>query len=344
MQPGIFQKARFLIVDDEPQNISVLTQMLQQWEANNVISTTDPYDTVAMFQAFAPDVVLLDLMMPGLDGFAVMEQLHPLIAPDDFLPILVLTADTSDQSKRRALALGAADFLTKPFDAIELSLRLHNLLSRRLLHRRLQDQNYSLDQQVQERTRQLAQAEIDTVECLAMAAEYRDDDTGQHAQRVGHTAAQIADALELGEAQTTLIWRAAPLHDVGKIGIPDHILRKPGKLTPEEFDVIKTHSSIGAAILVRHRTTLLQLAADIALTHHERWDGQGYPQGLVGAEIPIAGRIVTVADVFDALTHERPYKKAWPLEQAIAEIQQQGGKQFDPAVIAAFSTVAQSKG
>lgn len=341
MQLPVFQQARFLIVDDEPQNVSVLTQMLQQWDASHIMSTTDPHETLSLFRSFQPDIVLLDLMMPGLDGFAVMEQLKPLIALEDFLPIVILTADTSGQARRRALIMGAADFLTKPFDAIELSLRLSNLLARRLLHRRLQDQNQVLDRQVRERTQQLIQAEIDTVECLAVAAEYRDDNTGQHTQRVGHSAARLAGALGLDEPEIVLLGRAAPLHDVGKIGIPDHILLKPDKLTAAEFTEIKAHAAIGHAILARHHTPLLQQAASIALTHHERWDGQGYPQGLVGADIPLAGRIVAVADVFDALAHQRPYKKAWLVEAALAEIQHQSGAQFDPAVVAAFLNLPQ---
>jgi len=341
MQHRVFQSARFLIVDDELMNIKVLAQMLKQWDATNIVSTTEPHEAVSLFHAFQPDVLLLDLMMPGMDGFAVMEQLKPFIAPDDFLPILILTADNSERAKRRALELGAADFLTKPFDGMELSLRLQNLLTRRLLHRRLQDQNHSLDQQVQERTQQLAQAESDTIECLALAGEYRDDDTGHHTQRVGNMAARLAAALGLDEQEITLLKRAAPLHDVGKIGIPDRILLKPDKLTSEEFAVVKTHSKIGATIMLRHHTSLLQHAANIALTHHERWDGRGYPQGLAGEEIPLAGRIVAVADVFDALTHERPYKKAWPVADAVAEIQQQSSAQFDPAVVAAFSTLVQ---
>ena len=335
-QSTIFQNARFLIVDDEPQNISILTQMLQEWQATNIVSTTDPHETCWLLQSFQPDIILLDLMMPHLNGFDVMEQLQPLIAADDFLPILVLTADTTDQAKRRALRVGAADFLTKPFDAVELSLRIHNLVSRRVLHRRLSAQNQDLDCQVQERTEQLAQAEIDTATCLATAAEYRDDDTGQHTQRVGDMASQLARALGWDETEIELLRRAAPLHDVGKIGIPDHILLKPDKLTPTEFEVIRTHTTIGAAILSQHHTHLLQLAATIALTHHERWDGKGYPRGLAGEEIPLSGRLVAVADVFDALTHERPYKKAWSREDAIAEILKQSGTQFDPAVVCAF--------
>lgn len=336
MQPTLFQSSRFLIVDDEPLNIDVLTQILHRWQATNIVSTTVPDETIPLFQAFQPDVLLLDLMMPGMNGFEVMEKLKPHLDPDDFLPVLILTADTTDEAKRGALTRGVSDFLTKPFDAEELLLRIHNVLERRVLHRHLKSRNRILDEQVQVRTQQLAQAEIDTAICLATAAEYRDDDTGQHTQRVGDTAATLAALLGCGEKQVELMRRAAPLHDVGKIGIPDAILLKPGKLTEEEFAFMKTHTTIGAAILSQHHTDLLQLAAEIALTHHERWDGSGYPGRLSGSDIPLVGRIVAVADVFDALTNERPYKAAWPVEQALAEIKAQSGKQFDPQVVETF--------
>jgi putative two-component system response regulator len=336
MHNEFFQEARFLIVDDEPANVSVLTRMLKEWDVTHIDSTTDPAAAAAHLISFCPDVILLDWLMPEMDGLEVMKQIQPLISPDDLLPILILTADTSAQAKRHALELGAADFLTKPFDAVELSLRLHNLLSRRSLHRSLRQQNQVLDQKVQERTEQLEQAEIDTIECLARAAEYRDDDTGQHTLRVGHLASLIALRLGLDEKQATLIQRAAPLHDVGKIGIADNILLKPGKLSPGEFEVMKTHAVIGSSILAEHHTPLLKLATDIALTHHERWDGHGYPNRLCSEAIPIQGRIVAVADVFDALTHERPYKHAWIVEEAIEEISRQSGHQFDPDVVRVF--------
>lgn len=336
MHNEFFQEARFLIVDDEPANVSVLTRMLKEWDVTHIDSTTDPAAAAAHLASFNPDVILLDWLMPEMDGLEVMKQLQPLISPDDLLPILILTADTSAQAKRHALELGAADFLTKPFDAVELSLRLHNLLSRRSLHRSLREQNQILDQKVQERTEQLEQAEINTIGCLARAAEYRDDDTGHHTLRVGHLASLIALGLGLNEKQATLIQRAAPLHDVGKIGIADSILLKPGKLSPEEFEVMKTHAVIGSSILAQHHTPLLRLATDIALTHHERWNGQGYPHGLSSEAIPIEGRIVAVADVFDALTHERPYKHAWPVGEAIEEIARQSGHQFDPDVVRVF--------
>jgi len=336
MQSTVIQKSRFLIVDDEPQNVNLLEQMLRQWDATNIVSTTDSCETVSLFHAFQPDIILLDLMMPRMDGYEVLETIQGLLPPEEFLPILVLTADNTDAAKRRALGLGAADFLTKPFDATELFLRIQNLLSRRSLQRSILTQNEILDQQVRERTSQLERAEIEAAECLAIAGEYRDDETGDHTRRVGNLSARLARQMGLDDAAVALIGRAAPLHDVGKIGIPDGILLKPEKLTAEEFAVMETHTSIGGAILGRHHTPLLQLAATIARTHHERWNGWGYPDGLSGDEIPLPGRIVAVADVFDALTHDRPYKKAWPIDDAVTEIVRQSGSQFDPSVVAAF--------
>jgi len=332
--------ARFLIVDDEAANIGVLEQMLEHWGCLNVVSTTDPREALALYSGFSPDIILLDLMMPHLDGFAVMEQLRPLLPVASYLPILVLTADTSIPTKRRALAAGATDFLTKPFDGVELSLRIRTLLRTRFLQVQLAEQNSLLETKVQQRTQDLAQAEIDAVECLALAAEFRDDDTGHHTQRVGHTAALLANHLGLDAARVALIRRAAPLHDVGKIGIPDGVLLKSGRLTDDEFAVMRRHAEIGAHILVRHHSPLFQLAARIALIHHERWDGTGYPHGLAGADIPMEGRLVALADVFDALTHARPYKPAWPAGHALLEIERQSGRQFDPALVAVFLELA----
>ncbi|HEY0074044.1 MAG TPA: HD domain-containing phosphohydrolase [Abditibacteriaceae bacterium] len=340
MEQTNIKDARFLIVDDELANVRVLERMLEGWGCLNVTGTTNPYEAPTLFGAFQPDLVLLDVMMPGLDGFGVMQQLQPLIPDGDYLPILMLTADTAEPTKHKALAVGAKDFLTKPFHMAELSLRISNLIETRLLHLQIKEQNRNLEEKVRERTTALAQSEIETVECLALAAEFRDDDTGQHTQRVGHTSALLAKCLGLPNDHMKLIRRAAQLHDVGKIGIADSILLKPGKLTPEEFSIMKEHAVIGAHILERNHTPLLQLASRIALTHHERWDGSGYPHRFSGEEIPLAGRIVAVADVFDALTHDRPYKKAWPVAEATAEIEAQSGRQFDERIVKAFLTLS----
>lgn len=334
---------RFLIVDDELPNILVLQGMLEHWGCAAIASTTDPREALTLYQTFQPDIILLDLMMPHLDGFAVMAQIRAATSPDEYLPILVLTADMATETRHQALAAGAKDFLSKPFDSIELSLRIRLLAETRMLHMRMREQNRSLEERVQERTLMLTQAEVEAVECLALAAEFRDDDTGQHCQRVSQLTALLATGLGIDPGQVSLLRRAAPLHDVGKIGIPDHILLKPGKLTSDEFTLMKQHTTIGAQILSRHHTPTMQVAATIALAHHERWDGSGYPHGLVGVQIPLAGRLVGIVDVFDALTHERPYKQAWTVGAALAEIGRGVGRQFDPDVAAAFIALIEAQ-
>lgn len=338
MQANLLTTSRILIVDDQPSNVMLLEGILQEEDFTSYRSITDSREALPVFLEYLPDLILLDLQMPYLDGFEVMKQLQACIAPGDFLPILVLTADITPTAKRRALAEGALDFLTKPFDATEVLLRIRNLLQTRSLHLQLQGQNQLLDQKVRERTAELEATQIEILERLALAAEYRDDDTGEHTKRVGKTAAQIAEALGWSTGEVELIRRAASLHDVGKIAISDLILLKPGKLTPGEFEQMKAHTRLGAQMLSGGRFPLLQLAEQIALTHHERWDGTGY-LGLHEADIPMAGRIVTVADVFDALISERPYKQAWPILEAIEEIKRQSGRQFDPHVVEAFLKV-----
>jgi putative two-component system response regulator len=335
MREDDLKGARILIVDDDRCNVELLESLLALSGYRHCTSTTEPRQVLPLFTELQPDLILLDLMMPHLDGFAVMRQLGPRIPEDAYLPILVLTADATPEATRRALAAGAKDFLIKPFDRTEVLLRIRNLLETRWLHLELRSQNRLLADRVKERTRELEAERVETLERLALAAEFRDDDTGQHTKRVGRISALLARALGLPEAHVERIRHAAPLHDIGKIGIPDQILLKPGQLTPEEFEIIKTHTTIGAKILLGSRSPLLQMAEEIALTHHERWDGGGYA-GLAGEAIPLAGRIVALADVFDALTHDRPYKRAWPVEEALAWIAGQRGRQFDPAVVEAF--------
>jgi putative two-component system response regulator len=263
--------------------------------------------------------------MPVLDGFAVMRLLDRWMHGSTPVPIVVLTADITDETKHQALRLGARDFLTKPFDPEEVRLRVSNQLEMRQLQLRQKTHGDDLEERVHQRTHELELARLDLMRRLALAAEYRD----------GYTAGLLAEGLGLPAAMVERIRLAAPLHDIGKIAITDAILLKPDKLTAEEFDTIKSHTLIGARILGGSRSQLLRTAAEIALTHHERWDGRGYPRGLAGEQIPLPGRIVAVADVFDALTHERPYKPAWPLQEAVAEIPSQAG-QFDPDVVGAF--------
>lgn len=328
---------RILAVDDEESNLLLLCRILEGAGYTRVIGTTDPARVPALFLETKPDLVLLDLHMPELDGFELMERLSPLTGERPRVPFLVLTADVTEETKRRALSMGARDFLTKPVDRIELLLRVRNLLEVQQLQGRLSMHNERLEYEVAERTRELEHARLEILDRLARAVEYRDDDTQEHARRIGRTCALVALDLGLPAPEVELIRRAAPLHDVGKIGVPDAVLLKPGKLTDDEFELVKTHTTIGAQILSGSQSPLLRLAERIALTHHERWDGNGYPFALGAEQIPLAGRLVAVADVFDALTHARPYKQAWPVERAVDEIVAQAGRQFDPGLMDAFS-------
>ena len=341
--------SRILIVDDEPVNLLLLERTLKRAGYSRLVSTLDSLQVASLCQYEPPDMVLLDLMMPKRDGFEILNDLAPLRNQYN-LPVLVLTADSTSNTRCRALASGAKDFLTKPLNGTEVLLRVHNLLETTHLQRRLSQQNSQLEMRVRERTAELekaneilerSQAElksarIEVLERLAQAAEFRDDDTGRHTQRVGETAARIAEELGWKPARIELLRLAAPLHDVGKIGIPDSILLKTGKLTEEEFSIVKQHTTIGAQLLKEGRSALIHIAQSIALNHHERFDGKGYPRQLVGESIPLEGRIVAVADVFDALTHERPYKAAWSVEEARAEIEKGAGTQFDPHIVQAF--------
>ena len=337
MMPRTFRNARILIVDDEEANVDVLRRTLAHAGFTRIESTSDSREAAPLYVQHRPDLILLDLHMPHLDGLAVMDQLNE-IAEASYLPILILSADLMPEARREALSRGAKDFVNKPFQQDELLLRIRTLLETRFLYIQIQSQNQLLEAKVRERTRALEEAQIEILERLAVAAEFRDDNTGQHTQRVGQMSALLAKQLGLPDTQITLIRRAAALHDVGKIGVPDTILMKIGKLTPEEFDVVKTHTAIGARILSGGKFPLLRLAEEIAFTHHERWDGEGYAH-ISGTDIALAGRIVAVADVFDALTQQRPYKPAWPVGDAIAEIGRQRGRQFDPDVVDAFMRV-----
>ncbi|MFP3948483.1 MAG: two-component system response regulator, partial [Longimicrobiales bacterium] len=303
-------EARILIVDDEPANLRVLERLLNRVGYGRIRTTDDPREVESLFEEFRPDLVLLDLHMPHLDGFEVMEMLDERIPSDVFLPILVLTGDPDPDTKRRALSVGAKDFVGKPFEATEALLRIKNLLETRTLHEELRAYSETLEEKVRGRTRELAEAQTEILHRLALAAEYRDDVTGRHAERVGVISALVAQVVGLSDEEVKVIRRAAPLHDVGKIGIPDAILMKPGPLTPQEFEVMKSHTTIGERILSGTAYPLLETARVIALYHHEKWDGSGYQPGRAGEDIPLVGRIVAAADAFDCLTHERPYKES----------------------------------
>ena len=334
-----FRHARILIVDDEQNNLDLLQRLLERHGFSRIEITCDPREAAPLYVKFRPDLILLDLHMPHLDGLAVMDQLNEL-AEASYLPILMLTGDMAPEARREALLRGAKDFVNKPFHSDEVLLRITTLLETRFLYLQIQSQNQLLEAKVRERTRELESAQIEIIERLARAAEFRDDNTGHHTERVGQMAALLAREIGLPDSSVQLVRRAAPLHDVGKIGIPDSILLKLGKLTDAEFALVKTHTRIGARILSGSRFGLLRMAEEIAFSHHEHWDGTGY-EGLVGESIPLPGRIVAIADVFDALTQKRPYKAAWPIGEAVEEIRRQRGHQFEPNLVDAFLQVIQ---
>jgi putative two-component system response regulator len=330
------EHAKILIVDDEYANVRVMERILARAGYEHVASTTDPREVASLCRRSPPDLVLLDLRMPHLDGFDVLSQLVESGPEEDYLPVIVLTADDSKEAKKQALSAGAADFLSKPFQPFEILLRIRNLLRSRQLYCQLQDRNRQLEDRVIRRTRDLERSQREMLERLTQAVETRDGETGAHTRRVGEISARLARALGLPDERVDLIRHAAPLHDVGKIGIPDAILMKTGPLTVAEFEVVKTHTTLGAKILCNADSSLMRMAEQIALSHHERWDGTGYPHGAGGEAIPIEARIVAVVDVFDALSHDRCYRDAWPIEKVLAEIERDSGRYFDPAVARAF--------
>lgn len=330
---------RVLIVDDNAANVALVEQVLAQAGYADVLSTRDAEIVPEMCTAKEPDLLLLDLHMPGLSGYEVLAAIRELLEPPQSLPVLVLTADVTRDACHRALSMGARDFVNKPIDPTELLLRVGNLLRTRQLQQQLENRNELLDEAVRIRTVQLEQARLESLVVLATMAEYHDYTTANHTQRVGLTAAMIAQSLGLPDQFVSTIQDAALLHDVGKVGISDRILLKPGPLSNDEQLMMMRHVEIGALILGQARSPVLRAAAEIARTHHERWDGRGYLAGLQGEEIPLAGRITAVADVFDALTHERPYKVAWEPDRAVAEISRQAGLQFDPRVVDAFLAI-----
>jgi putative two-component system response regulator len=333
----LLHPSRILVVDDQEANALLLQAILERAGYRSVETLNDPLAVVRRCGDDPPDLLLLDWHMPGRNGPEILEDIAFLTDEPNWMPVLVLTADIAPDTKRRALALGARDFLTKPIDVPEVLLRVRNLLQTRYLRIELQLHNDLLHERVEQRTSELEDAKLEMLDRLALAGEYRDDATGQHADRIGRTSELLALELGLEPVDATLIGHAARLHDIGKIGIADDLLLKPGTYSREDFDAMKVHSTIGARILSGSNNELLMMAEQIALTHHERWDGHGYPHGRAGQEIPLPGRIVSVADVFDALTHRRPYKEPWPIPEATQEILDASGTKFDPHVVEAFA-------
>ncbi|GAB6040661.1 HD-GYP domain-containing protein [Endothiovibrio diazotrophicus] len=327
--------ARILVVDDETINIRMLERMLHMEGYRDFTGEYDPRRVAERHRKRAFDLILLDLRMPHLDGFEVMRRLRE-VERGDYLPVLVLTAQTDDETRVRALSSGAKDFVTKPFNRVEVLNRIRNLLEVRLLHEQVRDQNLILERKVRERTRELWRTRREIIHRLGRAAEYRDNETGLHVIRVGKLCELLGRAVGMEARAVERLLHASPMHDIGKIGIPDAILLKPGRLDATEWEVMKRHTVIGAELLQGHGHDLLEMSREVALTHHERWDGEGYPCGLAGAAIPLVGRITAVCDVFDALTSPRPYKAAWEETRAFDYLAAHAGSQFDPSLVAAF--------
>ena len=330
---------KVLIVDDQPANVMLLERILRSAGYVSLSSTTDPAAVVELHRRHHYDLILLDLQMPGLSGFDVMEGLKAIEA-DDYLPVLVITAQP--EKKLLALTAGAKDFISKPFDLADVRARVHNMLEVRLLHRRLQEAKNELETRVRDRTAELQESYHETIFTMMRAAEHRDEDTGTHVQRISYFCRELARLLGKDEIWQDLIFTASPMHDIGKIGIPDHVLLKPGALDADEWAVMKQHTVIGAKILGESRSAYLRMGAEIALNHHERWCGGGYPNGLSGEVIPLTARIMSLCDVYDALRMRRPYKPAFDHARTMDIIVQGDGRtlpaHFDPEVLAAFST------
>lgn len=327
--------ARILLVDDEPANLKLFSLMLRSDGYRDVVCVQDPREAADSYRAARPDLILLDINMPHLDGYGVMEALKDLADPLP-APIVVLTAQSGEDFLLRALAAGAVDFLSKPVNKRELLARVRNILLAHLAHRFMHGQNSVLEMMVTQRTQQLRQSRLDLVRRLGRASEFRDNETGQHILRMSHASALLAKKIGWSAHACELLLNAAPMHDVGKIGIPDGILLKPGPLTVDEREVMQRHTEIGAEILSGSDDELIEMARDIALCHHEKWDGTGYPRGLAASQIPESARIVAIADVFDALTSTRPYKEPWSIEQTIEFMQGAAGKHFDPTLMDHF--------
>ncbi|MDY7578789.1 response regulator [Herbaspirillum sp. RTI4] len=335
--PTDIHQGKILIVDDQAPNVLLLERMLRGAGYTNVSSTTHSSEVCALHAEHGYDLIMLDLHMPVMDGFQVMEGLKSLEL-DAYLPVLVITAQP--ELKLRALRAGAKDFVSKPFDMVEVLARVHNMLEVRLLHQGLHDFNAMLELRVRERTSDLHDGYVETIFAMTRAAEHKDEDTGSHVQRISYYCRELAQEMGQNAEFVDRIFIASPMHDIGKIGIPDHILLKNGGFTPPEWDIMKTHAIMGAEILGNSKSPYLRLGAEIALNHHERWDGGGYPNGKCGEDIPLAARIMNICDIYDALRSARPYKLAFNHQKTMDIITVGDGRtrpdHFDPQVMAAF--------
>lgn len=324
-----------IIVDDEPVSVTMLKRLVEKLPDCNGRGFTQASAALAWCKQNDPDLVIVDYMMPELNGIEFTRHLRALDGKAD-TPLLMVTASADREVRNSALQNGINDFLNKPFDFVELQARASNMLALRCSQKKLANRALLLAEEVREATKEIRAREIETLTCLGRASEQRDPETHEHIMRMSNYSRLIAQRLGFTESECDLMLLAAPMHDIGKVGTPDGILLKPGRLTPDEWKIMKRHTIIGHDILASSSSPILKAAAQIALAHHEKFDGSGYPRGLSGTDIPIHGRIVAVADVFDALTSERPYKPAWDLDRAAEYIRGGSGSHFDPACVEAF--------
>ena len=332
-----------LIVDDEPSNLKLMHTLLKA-EGYGSLRAVCGADALALAATHHPDLILLDIMMPEMDGYEVARQLKANPHTRN-IPIIMTTALDDRASRLKALEMGAEEFLTKPVDRAELSIRVRNLLRLKEYADFLADHNHRLEEQVTARTTQLTESYRETIYTMTLAAEYKDEETGLHVTRISYYCRAMAEYLGMDAEFRDCIFYASPMHDIGKIGIPDHILLKPGSFLPDEWEIMKTHAALGAKILARGNSPYLRMGAEIALNHHERWDGGGYPNGKRGEETPLSARLMNIADQYDALRAKRPYKPAFDHAKAMQIITQGDGRtlpgHFDPAVLAAFKDCAE---
>jgi putative two-component system response regulator len=328
--------ARILIVDDQAANIRLLRRILGDAGYTDVASTMEPRTVERLVGELHPDLIVLDLQMPGMNGLEVLRMLAERAGRGTFLPVLVITGDASREARERALAAGASDFLTQPFDSTEALLRIGNLLHTRRLHLQLEAEKESLERRVEERSRELVLLQSEILDRLGRVSEFRSDATASEHRQVARATARLARAHGVGRNEAAVIAQAAIPYDVGMSAIPDRILMKRGQLNESDRAVVRLHTTYGRQILSGGTSELLQAAAAIALLHHERWDGSGYPLQHQGESIPLSARIVGLADAFVAMLHPRPYRPARSLAQALGEVAAQKGRQFDPALVDAF--------
>lgn len=326
---------RVIIVEDNTTNLAVLCGLVGRMDDVTCEGFADPGEAMAHLLTHSCDLAIVDFLMPGMNGLELIHAMRSL-PQHAHVPIVMITADADRQLRLSAIAKGATDFLTKPVDPAELRSRVSNLLALRRAQNALADQAATLAREVEVATAHLRRREEEIVYRLARAIEFRDNETSEHVNRVAQVSRIIAEEMQQTESFVRVLALAAPLHDVGKIGVPDSILNKPGKLDAGERAIMQQHAVIGAEILADGDSDLVRMAAAVAASHHERWDGTGYPHGLSGSSIPLSARITAVADVFDALCSERSYKPAWPIEAAREEILRSAGSHFDPTCVAAF--------